>query len=161
MYGVPARPGETFCGVLSMNAFVYHGQDREGTMLADVIRRFDNEDRFRFLPLETPDALRRLRQFMVVHHGLPPSEPTPLPLVVVVQDTSGQRPHQHRVVHGTSLTRWFQGLPGTSLATVRHGVFWPFDEGRPRSGGGGGDGPTSHRYPPPPGPPVTPPPTHG
>ena len=101
-----------------MNVFVYRAEDHEGRMLADVIRRFDTEGQFRYLPVDSPATLRRAEWFLARHHGGAAPSP-PLPMLVVASDLSGQRPQAHRVVRGAQLEEWFASLGD---AVVRQGA---------------------------------------
>ena len=65
------------------NVFVYHPQDHEGRLVADVIRALYNQpEPFRFLPIESPGSLQRLRLFLQ-QHGLAIGAPVILPFVVI------------------------------------------------------------------------------
>lgn len=88
-----------------VNVFVYHGQDHEGRLLADVIRRFDRGINFQFLPIETPQSLQRMERFLE-RKGLNVN----LPFVVVMTDLSAQETHTHKVIHGEAMSEWFQDI---------------------------------------------------
>lgn len=114
-----------------MNVFVYGAEDHEGSLLAEVVRRFDTDGQFRFLPLSAGSAMRRLHWFVTKWHPLPAAGGVAaLPMVVVMQDRTGRHPESHRVIRGPQLEEWFAALVQTvlqrgppAIAAIRDVVF--------------------------------------
>lgn len=93
------------------NVFIHHAFDHEGCLLADVVRRFDEEGRFEFLAIGDDRTMQRLLRFLRHHHGLERDNRVPLlPMVVVMTDHSGERIESHRLIQGAALQEWFRTL---------------------------------------------------
>ena len=81
--------------------FVYHKEDHEGSMLAEVLRRLDRPGGMQFLAIDGPSTMAHMSHF------LGPASSIRLPFLVVMTDLSGTAVHTHRVLHGETLTEWF------------------------------------------------------
>lgn len=93
------------------NVFIHHAFDHEGCLLADVVRRFDEEGRFEFLAIGDDRTMQRLLRFLRRYHGLERDDRAPLlPMVVVMNDHSGERIETHRLIQGAALQEWFRTL---------------------------------------------------
>jgi hypothetical protein len=92
------------------NVFVYHASDREGRMLAALVRLCDAEGRFQFLPIDSPTSMARMHRF-VERHGLPQGS-VELPFVVLMD---GER---RALLHGPAFADWCAGLVRTMRETA-------------------------------------------
>ena len=92
------------------------GLDREGRLLADVLRGMDPAGAFRYLVVEDASSLERMKAFLI-RANVPGAT---LPFIVfgrtqrpvgrgsdAMEDTTGQATERHQVVHGEALGTWF------------------------------------------------------
>lgn len=89
---------------MTLNVFVYHGTDRQGRLLSEIVRLCDHERKFEFLPIETSRSMEHLDAFLAKQHiqqcpfevtfhwtlGSSPNA-VQLPFVVFVDRKSGQQ----------------------------------------------------------------------
>lgn len=84
--------------------FVYHAQDHEGSLLADFLRKHDEEQRFEFLSLTTDEEMEHNVDFLR-RTGI--HEKVHLPYIVMVPATADA---DRVVIHGTRFHEWMGGL---------------------------------------------------
>ena len=97
-----------------MNVFVFHAHDSQGCALAALLRLCDTDLRFQYLPVESPDSVRHMQQFLVKQRLTP--EAVGLPFIVLVQPSPNREDHRS-VVHGKPLVKW-QGELITAVITA-------------------------------------------
>lgn len=93
-----------------MNVFVYHAQDHEGTLLAELIRNSDPEEGFQFLPIESPHSVNRLYQCLRNHNIAP--EKVTLPIVILVH-TADRR----TILYGERYQNWLASVVNMVVET--------------------------------------------
>lgn len=97
-----------------MNVFVFHAQDSQGCALAALVRYCDVELRFQYLPVETPDSVRRMHRFLQ-QQGLS-ADIVGLPFVVTVQP-SPSNVVTRSVLHGAPFIQWIDSLINAVMQT--------------------------------------------
>jgi hypothetical protein len=92
-----------------VNVFVFHERDHEGHMLAALIKLCDAEQRFQYLPIESPASMARMHRF-VERHGLPAGS-VGLPFVVLMEGDG------RALLYGKAFDDWCMGLVRATCAT--------------------------------------------
>lgn len=98
-----------------VNIFVYHAQDREGRVLAALLRACDKSQQFDFLPVETAKSIEHMHRFLQ-QNKLDPRTTT-LPFIVLVADTEAEGT-KRSVLQGDGLHQWLTSLVDAFLGAV-------------------------------------------
>jgi hypothetical protein len=112
-----------------MNVFVFHAQDSQGCALAALLHLCDTELRFQYLPVESPDSVHRMQQFLLKQRLTP--EAVGLPFIVSVQTSPNGEDHRS-VVYGKPLIEWLSELINAVVSApvqpmgLREAILSPF-----------------------------------
>ena len=116
--------------MVEQNIFVYHGHDREGRILAALMRHCDTDQSFRFLPVDNPQRMERMHRFLRTN-GMNP-DAVQLPFVITLHPGGGGPDAEVRsVLHGHAMWTWLNGVvdaltaQGVNPADLRDGVVLP------------------------------------